>query len=242
MKYTIKVNEVQGTDSHIKGFATVVFGGAFKISNIAILENKENGNLFVSMPRYKSRGVDQDNNPIYKDICNPTTKEFREQLYGDIMDAYHAIKEKDKAQEAVTQEEVEMPEYSILVHAWSSKDSNVRGLASIYFEDCFIVNNVSILQGKENLFVAMPSYKTKKMDENNKPIYADVCYPITKEFREKLYTELISECEKQLEKSKEINPETGKAYNRREQIQREEQEKAEKEQEAKQTKKDKKSR
>lgn len=242
MKYTIKVNEVQGTDSHIKGFATVVFGGAFKISNIAILENKENGNLFVSMPRYKSRGVDQDNNPIYKDICNPTTKEFREQLYGDIMDAYHAIKEKDKAQEAVTQEEMEMPEYSILVHAWSSKDSNVRGLASIYFEDCFIVNNVSILQGKENLFVAMPSYKTKKMDENNKPIYADVCYPITKEFREKLYTELISECEKQLEKSKEINPETGKAYNRREQIQREEQEKAEKEQEAKQTKKDKKSR
>ena len=242
MKYTIKVNEVQGTDSHIKGFATVVFGGAFKISNIAILENKENGNLFVSMPRYKSRGVDQDNNPIYKDICNPTTKEFREQLYGDIMDAYHAIKEKDKAQEAVAQEEMGMPEYSILVHAWSSKDSNVRGLASIYFEDCFIVNNVSILQGKENLFVAMPSYKTKKMDENNKPIYADVCYPITKEFREKLYTELISECEKQLEKSKEINPETGKAYNRREQIQREEQEKAEKEQEAKQTKKDKKSR
>ena len=242
MKYTIKVNEVQGTDSHIKGFATVVFGGAFKISNIAILENKENGNLFVSMPRYKSRGVDQDNNPIYKDICNPTTKEFREQLYGDIMDAYHAIKEKDKAQEAVTQEEMEMPEYSILVHAWSSKDSNVRGLASIYFEDCFIVNNVSILQGKENLFVSMPSYKTKKIDENNKPIYADVCYPITKEFREKLYTELISECEKQLEKSKEINPETGKAYNRREQIQREEQEKAEKEQEAKQTKKDKKSR
>ena len=40
MKYTIKVNEVQGTDSHIKRFATVVFGGAFKISNIAILENR----------------------------------------------------------------------------------------------------------------------------------------------------------------------------------------------------------
>ena len=241
MKYTIKVNEVQGTDSHIKGFATVVFGGAFKISNIAILENKENGSLFVSMPRYKSRGVDQDNNPIYKDICNPTTKEFREQLYGDIMDAYHAIKEKDKAQEAVTQEEMEMPEYSILVHAWSSKDSNVRGLASIYFEDCFIVNNVSILQGKENLFVAMPSYKTKKVDENNKPIYADVCYPITKEFREKLYTELITECEKQLEKAKEINPETGKTYNRREQIQKE-QEQDEQEQAKKQTKKDKKAR
>lgn len=77
----------------------------------------------------------------------------------------------------------------------------------------------------------MPSYKTKKVDENNKPVYADVCYPITKEFREKLYTELISECEKQLEKAKEINPQTGKPYNRREQIQREAQEQEETEQE-----------
>ena len=78
------------------------------------------------------------------------------------------------------------------------------------------------------------------MDENNKPVYQDVCYPITKEFREKLYTELITECEKQLEKAKEINPQTGKPYNRREQIQREqqEQEQVEKEQtEKKQTSK-----
>lgn len=46
----------------------------------------------------------------------------------------------------------------------------------------------------------------------------------------------------QLEKSKEINPETGKPYNRREQIQREEQKKEEQEKAAKQTKKDKKAR
>ncbi|MEE0885002.1 MAG: hypothetical protein U0L59_07230 [Faecalimonas sp.] len=65
-----------------------------------------------------------------------------------------------------------------------------------------------------------------------------MCYPITKEFREKLYTELITECEKQLEKAKEINPQTGKPYNRRERMQKEEQEQAEKEQpEKKQTSK-----
>ena len=247
MRYSIKVNEVQGNEGNIRGFATLALGSSFKITNIAILENRETGDLFVSMPRYKTKGVDQYNNPIYKDICNPTTKEFREQLYGDILDAFHTLKEKGKTQDTVEQETVEMPEFSVLVTAWSSEKSNVRGLASIYFEDCFIVNNVSILQGKENLFVAMPSYKTKKMDENNKPVYQDVCYPITKEFREKLYTELITECEKQLEKSREINPNTGKPYNRREQIQREakekeEQKQAEKTQIAKQTKKDKKAR
>lgn len=39
MKYSIKVNEVRAKDgSNIKGFATVVFGDSFKITNIAILE------------------------------------------------------------------------------------------------------------------------------------------------------------------------------------------------------------
>ena len=43
MKYSIKVNEVRAKEgSNIKGFATVVFGDSFKITNIAILENKDN--------------------------------------------------------------------------------------------------------------------------------------------------------------------------------------------------------
>lgn len=59
MKYSIKVNEVRAKDgSNIKGFATVVFGDSFKITNIAILENKEKGELFVSMPRYRSNERD----------------------------------------------------------------------------------------------------------------------------------------------------------------------------------------
>ena len=36
MKYSIKVNEVRAKEgSNIKGFATVVFGDSFKITNIA---------------------------------------------------------------------------------------------------------------------------------------------------------------------------------------------------------------
>ena len=69
MKYSIKVNEVRAKDgSNIKGFATVVFGDSFKITNIAILENKEKGELFVSMPRYRSNERDEKNSVIYKDV------------------------------------------------------------------------------------------------------------------------------------------------------------------------------
>ena len=54
------------------------------------------------------------------------------------------------------------------------------------------------------LFVnGMPSYKTKQVDEKGKAIYQDVCYPVTKEFREKLYNEIISEYEKAKEKNNE---------------------------------------
>ena len=93
MKYSIKVNEVRAKEgSNIKGFATVVFGDSFKITNIAILENKDKGELFVSMPRYRSNERDESNGVIYKDVCNPITAEFREELYTNILDAYARIK------------------------------------------------------------------------------------------------------------------------------------------------------
>ena len=53
------------------------------------------------------------------------------------------------------------------------------------------------------IFVSMPSYKTKQVDEHGKPIYQDVCYPVTKDFREKLYDEIIPEYEKAKDKSNE---------------------------------------
>lgn len=86
MKYSIKVNEVRAKEgSNIKGFATVVFGDSFKITNIAILENKDKGELFVSMPRYRSNERDESNGVIYKDVCNPITAEFREELYTKVI-------------------------------------------------------------------------------------------------------------------------------------------------------------
>ena len=96
-----------------------------------------------------------------------------------------------------------MPEFSVTVTPYEREGSNIKGLACIYFENSFIVNNINIVQGKEKIFVSMPSYKTKQMDEQGKPIYQDVCYSVTKDFREKLYNEIISEYEKAKDKSNE---------------------------------------
>ena len=80
--------------------------------------------------------------------------------------------------------------------------SNLKGLARIYLEHCFVINNVSLLQGKNGLFVAMPSYKTKQTDEQGKSIYQDICFPVTKEFREKLYGAVRKSFEESREKQK----------------------------------------
>ena len=201
MKYAIKVNEVKNHDGNIRGFATVTFGDSFKITNIAILENREKGELFVSMPRYKSNDRDENGETVYKDVCNPITKEFREELYGNILEAFDRIKENPKETMIADKDDKEMPEFSVAVTPFEREGSSIRALARVFINDSFIVSNVSVLQGKNDVFVAMPSYKTKQVDENGKSIYQDLCYPVTKEFREKLYGTILDTYKKEKEKS-----------------------------------------
>lgn len=203
MKYSINVTEAKNQEGNVKGFATLVFGDSFKITNIAILENREKDSLFVSMPRYKSNERDENGGIVYKDVCNPITAEFRKELYDNILEAFEQVKAADGQEIKAERGEMEMPEFSVTVTPYEREGSNIRGLARVYFDDSFIVNNVSILQGKEKLFVAMPSYKTKQVDEKGKAVYQDVCYPVTKEFREKLYAEIVSQYEQAKTKNEE---------------------------------------
>lgn len=201
MKCTIKVSEVKTAETKntekehrakttLKGFATAVFGDSFKVTNIAILENKEDQSLFVAMPRYRSGGSGENGEAEYKNICNPITKEFRELLYGAIIAAYQTGNF-DK----ITFNDPEPGErelnFQVQVTPYQKEGSNVRGLARVYLDQEFVINHISILHGKSGEFVAMPNYKTKKVFEDNRAVYQDICYPITKEFRDKLYGQLL---------------------------------------------------
>ncbi len=225
MNYTIQVNEVKNTEGNIRAFASLVFGECFKITNIAILENKEKGQLFVSMPRYRSSQRNEDIESVYKDVCNPITKEFREELYSSILQAYESVKNKTyekqvkKTDDDKEGQDITGLEFSVSVTMLERENSAIKGIARIFVEDCFVINNVSIIQGKEDLFVAMPSYKAKEVDENNKPIYRDICYPVTKEFREKLYGVILET--HQTERQKRLQDASENPVNRREKMQKE---------------------
>lgn len=202
MKYAIKLNAVNNPDKNVKAFATVTFGDCFKITNVAVVKTQD-GEPFVSMPSFKSRERTEHNEPVYKDVCNPITSEFRAGLYGDILTLYGEMEQSGKTEVSKSAENAEEPEFRVAVTPFEREGSNIRGLARIYFEDEFVVGNVSIIQGRENEFVAMPSYLAKQSGKDGKPQYQDVCFPVTKEFREKLYAAVL-DCYKQ-EKEKAMS-------------------------------------
>lgn len=64
-------------------------------------------------------------------------------------------------------------------------EGNVRAYASINLNDCFAIRNVKVVDSSKGLFIAMPSYKAGNGE------YKDICFPVTKEFREQLNNAVI---------------------------------------------------
>ncbi|HRX13776.1 MAG TPA: septation regulator SpoVG [Eubacteriales bacterium] len=56
-------------------------------------------------------------------------------------------------------------------------DSKLKAIASVTIEDYFVVHDIKIIEGKDNLFIAMPSRKTKEGE------YKDIAHPINTETR-----------------------------------------------------------
>lgn len=201
MNYEVRVFETKDDKSKVKAFATVVFGKSFKITNIAIVENSAKGEVFVSMPRYRSNEINEYGQQVYKDICNPITAEFRQELYDAILKEYECVIAHVEERDKVRFDNSPL-EYSVAVTPIERQGSSLRGIARVYLEDKFVINNVSIFQGKEGVFVSMPAYKTDKQNRNGKDIYQDICFPITKDFRERLYKDIEATYEEEKEKQK----------------------------------------
>lgn len=78
-------------------------------------------------------------------------------------------------------------------------EGNVRAYASINLNDCFAVRNVKVVDSSKGLFIAMPSYKAGNGE------YKDICFPVTKEFREQLSNAVIDAYHQALTQSRSQN-------------------------------------
>ena len=67
--------------------------------------------------------------------------------------------------------------------------SKLKAVASVTFDDCFAVHDIKIIEGPENLFIAMPSRKTPSGE------FKDIVHPINAEMRETLQNAIIAKYE-----------------------------------------------
>ena len=75
-------------------------------------------------------------------------------------------------------------------------DSKLKAVASVTFDDCFVVHDIKVIEGNEGYFIAMPSRKT------NDGEYKDIAHPIKTETREELIKVILSAFEE--EKAKPV--------------------------------------
>lgn len=68
-----------------------------------------------------------------------------------------------------------------------TSEGKLKAYVTVTFDNCFVVHNVKIIEGKDGLFIAMPSKKTATGE------YKDVAHPISPEFRTDLQNKILEE-------------------------------------------------
>ena len=76
-------------------------------------------------------------------------------------------------------------------------DSKLKAVASVTFDDCFVVHDIKVIEGNEGYFIAMPSRKT------NDGEYKDIAHPIKTETREELIKIILDAFEAEKAKPQE---------------------------------------
>ncbi len=72
----------------------------------------------------------------------------------------------------------------------TKEDSKLKAVASITIDECFVVHDIKVIEGKEGFFISMPSKKTPDGE------YRDIVHPINTETREKIIEEVLKAYEK----------------------------------------------
>lgn len=68
-----------------------------------------------------------------------------------------------------------------------------KGVASVTFDECFVVHDVKIIEGEGGLFVSMPSKKTPEGK------HKDICHPIVTDTRNEIKEAVLEAYKKALE-------------------------------------------
>lgn len=78
-------------------------------------------------------------------------------------------------------------------------DGRMRAIASITFNDEFVVHDIRVIDGEDGLFVAMPSKRTPDGE------FRDVAHPINSNTRKKIQEAILTVYHEEEEKGQNTN-------------------------------------
>lgn len=73
------------------------------------------------------------------------------------------------------------------VKVFPVREEKLKAFVSIVFDRCFMVNDIKIINGRDGLFISMPSRKKKNGD------YKDVAHPLNNETRGRIQGRILDE-------------------------------------------------
>ena len=77
----------------------------------------------------------------------------------------------------------------------TKEDSKLKAVASVTFDECFVVHDIKVIESPEGDFIAMPSRKT------NDGEYKDIAHPLNTETREVLKQAILKAYNEELQKN-----------------------------------------
>lgn len=86
---------------------------------------------------------------------------------------------------------------SVKIRKVEKENSRMKGIASVVVDDSIAIHDIRIIEGDNNLFIAMPSRKTPAGE------YKDIVHPINQEVRTMFEKEILDAYENAEDEAKE---------------------------------------
>ena len=93
------------------------------------------------------------------------------------------------------------------VKVFPVNEEKLKAFVSIVFDRCFMVNDVKIIQGRDGLFISMPSRKKKNGE------FKDIAHPLNNDTRRRIELDVVNEYERVLAQRGESLPAPARAHN-----------------------------
>lgn len=76
------------------------------------------------------------------------------------------------------------------VKVFPVREEKLKAFVSIVIDHCFMVNDIKIIQGRDGMFISMPSRRKKNGD------FKDVAHPLNNETRNRMAQRILDEYER----------------------------------------------